>query len=123
MARHDTGRSRTDFVSWPLAEWAGGLSFDDLSPRAVHAAKLFLFDSFGCALGGSQQHDVRLALDHLKQMGGSALCTCLVDGFKTNPVDAAFANALMIRAMDYNDIYWKQDPSHPSDIIPAAGRC
>jgi 2-methylcitrate dehydratase len=26
----------------------------------------------------------------------------------------------MIRAMDYNDIYWKQDPSHPSDIIPAA---
>ena len=120
MARHDTGRSRTDFVSWPLAEWAGGLSFDDLSPRAVHTAKLFLFDSFGCALGGSQQHDVRLALDHLKQMGGSALCSCLVDGFKTNPVDAAFANALMIRAMDYNDIYWKQDPSHPSDIIPAA---
>ena len=26
----------------------------------------------------------------------------------------------MIRVMDYNDIYWKQDPSHPSDIIPAA---
>jgi len=26
----------------------------------------------------------------------------------------------MIRAMDYNDIYWKQDPSHPSDLIPAA---
>jgi len=22
--------------------------------------------------------------------------------------------------MDYNDIYWKQDPSHPSDLIPAA---
>ena len=22
--------------------------------------------------------------------------------------------------MDYNDIYWKQDPSHPSDIFPAA---
>ena len=27
---------------------------------------------------------------------------------------------LMIRCMDYNDIYWKQDPSHPSDIFPAA---
>ncbi len=26
----------------------------------------------------------------------------------------------MIRCMDYNDIYWKQDPSHPSDIFPAA---
>jgi 2-methylcitrate dehydratase len=25
--------------------------------------------------------------------------------------------------MDYNDIYWKQDPAHPSDIIPAALAC
>jgi 2-methylcitrate dehydratase len=25
--------------------------------------------------------------------------------------------------MDYNDIYWQQDPSHPSDIIPAAIAC
>src|SRR5439155_27148682 len=33
------------------------------------------------------------------------------------------ANALMIRCMDYNDIYWKQDPSHPSDIFPAALAC
>jgi len=26
----------------------------------------------------------------------------------------------MIRSLDFNDIYWKQDPSHPSDLIPAA---
>ena len=26
----------------------------------------------------------------------------------------------MIRALDFNDIYWKEDPSHPSDLIPAA---
>ena len=25
----------------------------------------------------------------------------------------------MIRAMDYNDIYWKSDPCHPSDLIAA----
>jgi hypothetical protein len=29
----------------------------------------------------------------------------------------------MVRVMDYNDIYWMQDPSHPSDIIPAALAC
>src|SRR5438445_5650080 len=38
-------------------------------------------------------------------------------------VSASLANALMIRCMDYNDIYWKQDPSHPSDIFPAALAC
>ncbi|MHC4219570.1 MAG: MmgE/PrpD family protein [Planctomycetota bacterium] len=120
VAVKDTAKKHTDFISWRLAEWARGLECDHLSDRAVQAAKLFLYDSFGCALGGSQQHDVRIALDHLKQMGGTPACTVFVDGFRTNPVDAAFLNALMIRAMDYNDIYWKQDPSHPSDIIPAA---
>jgi 2-methylcitrate dehydratase len=38
-------------------------------------------------------------------------------------VTASLANALMVRVMDYNDIYWQQDPSHPSDIIPAAMAC
>ena len=41
-------------------------------------------------------------------------------GARIDVVSASFVNALMIRAMDYNDIYWKQDPSHPSDIFPAA---
>jgi 2-methylcitrate dehydratase len=117
---HDTSKKHSDFVSWKLAEWAAGLEFEHLSDEAVHSAKLFLFDSFGCALGGSQQHDVKIMLDHFKAMGGRKTCTCFVSGFQTNPVDAAFLNALMIRAMDYNDIYWKADPSHPSDIIPAA---
>jgi 2-methylcitrate dehydratase len=44
-------------------------------------------------------------------------------GARFDPVSASLANALMVRVMDYNDIYWKQDPSHPSDIIPAAIAC
>ena len=120
MPRLDRTKKHTDFISRQLAHWASEFSYDKLSEQAIRTAKLFLFDSCGCALGGSQQHDVKIALVHFKQMGGKPICTCLVDGFKTNPVDAAFINSLMIRAMDYNDIYWKQDPSHPSDIIPAA---
>ncbi len=115
---HDTSKKHTDFVSWQLAEWAAGLEYEHLSADAIHAAKLFLYDSFGCALGGSQQHDVEIMLKHFKAMGGRKSCTTFVGGWRTNPVDAAFLNALMIRAMDYNDIYWKADPSHPSDIIP-----
>ncbi len=120
MAGHDTSKKHTGFVSWKLAEWAASLTYESLSPHAIHAAKLLLLASFGCALGGSEQHDVPIMLEHLKAMGGKKTCTCFVSGFRTNPVDAAFLNALMIRAMDYNDIYWKSDPSHPSDIIPAA---
>ena len=41
-------------------------------------------------------------------------------GNKMPAVNATLVNSLMIRALDFNDIYWKEDPSHPSDIIPAA---
>jgi 2-methylcitrate dehydratase len=118
MGSHDTSRKHTDFASFKLAHWAATLRYEHLSAQAIQAAKLFLFDSFGCALGGSQQHDVQIMLKHFKAMGGKRTCTTFVSGWQTNPVDAAFINALMIRAMDYNDIYWKADPCHPSDIIP-----
>ncbi len=105
------------YLSHTLAEWASALTFNDLSPGSIQSAKLFWYDSLGCALGGSGQEDAHILLDHYKSMGGSGKCTCFVSGYKTNPVDAAFLNDHMIRAMDYNDIYWKADPCHPSDII------
>ena len=94
------------YVSHALAEWACGLRFEHLSPAAVERAKLFWYDSMGCALGGSQQEDSHILVAHHKDMnrGGTGPCTLFVDGFKTNPVDAAFVNNHMVRAMDYNDI-------------------
>ena len=50
MSSHDTSRTNTDFITWRLAEWAAHLSYESLSEQAIHTAKLFLFDSFGCAL-------------------------------------------------------------------------
>jgi len=112
------------YLSHTLAEWACGLRYEHLSEQAIHAAKMFWYDSIGCALGGSQQEDAEILLAHHQEMAGvkhgergSGACTCFVSGFRTNPVDAAFLNDHMIRAMDYNDIYWKADPCHPSDII------
>src|SRR5438876_7828249 len=116
-------------LSYIIAEWACALKYEHLSPEAIQAAKLFWFDSIGCALGGSQQDDAKTLLRHYRAMsapagssGGPARgskATAFVSGFKTNPVDAAFLNGHMIRAMDYNDIYWKADPCHPSDLIAA----
>ncbi len=114
---HDTNQSYDQFASWTISKWASSLSYSDLSLGAISAAKLFLFDSFGCALGGSRQHDLKITLDHFKEMKGAPTCTVFGSGFKTDPVTASFLNALCIRAMDYNDIYWKADPSHPSDLI------
>jgi 2-methylcitrate dehydratase len=103
-----------------MSQWAANLRFEDLSAEAVHQCKRFLLDSIGCALGGYRVSDVGLALAVLDEIAGAGPCSIIGSGKRTDPVSAALANALMIRCMDYNDIYWKQDPSHPSDIFPAA---
>ncbi|UCF18207.1 MAG: MmgE/PrpD family protein [Gemmatimonadota bacterium] len=113
----------SETITAVMSRWAAGLEFDQISERAVHEARRYLLDSLGCALGGYRQEDVVHALDVLDEIGGSGRATILGSGTKTDVVSATLANALMVRVMDYNDIYWQQDPSHPSDIIPAAIAC
>ncbi len=110
-------------ITEKMARWAADLRFDDLSPEAVREAKRFLLDSLGCALGGYTKHDVEIALGVLEECAGEGPATVIGTGKRLDPVSASLANALMVRVMDYNDIYWQQDPSHPSDIIPAAMAC
>src|SRR5262245_46924030 len=139
MAHQSTETKR--LLSYVIADWACALKYEHLSPEAIQAAKLFWFDSIGCALGGSQQEDAKILLKHHRAMSGeqanyrdsstphgrtkerkgsvNGKATAFVSGFKTTPVDAAFMNGHMMRAMDYNDIYWKADPCHPSDLIAA----
>jgi 2-methylcitrate dehydratase len=110
-------------ITAQMARWAAALEYKQLSADAIYQAKRFLLDSVGCALGGYQQHDVKIALELLDEIAGRGAATVIGTGKRVDPVSASLANALMIRCMDYNDIYWKQDPSHPSDIFPAALAC
>jgi len=102
-----------------LARWACDLEYEHIDAESREAAKRFLYDTLGCALGGYQVHDVAMFIEYLREMGGPGDCTVIGAGDKMNPVNAAMINALMVRAMDYNDIYWKQDPCHPSDLLSA----
>jgi 2-methylcitrate dehydratase len=110
-------------ITAKMSRWAAGVTYQQLSQEAVYQAKRFLLDSVGCALGGYQQHDVKIAFEVLDEIAGHGPATVIGTGKRVDAVSASLANALMIRCMDYNDIYWKQDPSHPSDIFPAALAC
>jgi 2-methylcitrate dehydratase len=103
-----------------IAEFAIGLSYNNLPNETVHEVKRYLYDSLGCAYGGYHTKDVGILRAIYKEMGGKTEATLFGFGDKMPAVNATLVNSLMIRALDYNDIYWKEDPSHPSDIIPAA---
>src|SRR6201997_1695370 len=113
----------TETITAKMSRWAANLQYRDLSVEAIYQAKRFLLDSIGCALDGFQQRDVKIALEVLDEIAAIGHATVIGTGRRIDPVSASLANALMIRCMDYNDIYWKQDPSHPSDIFPAAIAC
>lgn len=107
-------------ISQQWAEYAVGLSYEDIPDDAVAAAKMFLLDSFGCAIGGSKTEDFRILEKTFREIGGRGECSVIGSDLKTDVRSASLINGLAIRALDYNDVYWKQDPSHPSDLLPAA---
>ncbi len=103
-----------------MAEFANGLRYEALPQNVIQEAKRYLYDSIGCAYGSMGTRDVGMMRELLNEMGGAAEATIIGFGEQLPVVNATLLNSLMIRALDFNDIYWKEDPSHPSDLIPAA---
>jgi len=106
-------------ISRRMAQFACTLTYEAIPESARKEARRFLLDSVGCALAALDLPDMKAAYRYIKELGGTPQASIIGHGTRTNMPNAALMNALLIRAMDYNDIYWKQDPSHPSDIIPA----
>jgi len=107
-------------ISRIISEFAVNLKLKDLPNEVIETAKRFLYDSIACAYGGSKTNDVKIISDIYNEIGGAKQATVIGFGDRIPAVNATLVNSLMIRALDYNDIYWKEDPSHPSDLIPAA---
>ena len=107
-------------ISRQIAEFAVSLKFADLPDEVVNEVKRYMYDSIGCAYGGYHTKDLNIIRDIYIDIGGKDDATVLGFGDKLPAVNATLINSLMVRALDFNDIYWKDDPSHPSDIIPAA---
>ena len=107
-------------ISRQIAKFAINLKYEDLPDNVVYKVKEFMYDSIGCAYGAFHTKDVNVIYDIYKNIGGKPEATIIGFGDKMPAVNASLINSLMIRSLDFNDIYWKEDPSHPSDIIPAA---
>ncbi|MDM8527261.1 MmgE/PrpD family protein [Anaerolineales bacterium HSG24] len=107
-------------ISRKMAKFAANLQYADIPSEAIHEAKRFLLDSMGCALAAVNNEDMQAMYRFTEKLGGTPEATVIGTGHKTNAPNAALMNCLLIRALDYNDIYWEQDPSHPSDIIGVA---
>ena len=107
-------------IARQISEYAVNLKYEDLPDEVINEVKRYMYDSIGCAYGGYHTKDLNIIRDIYLEMGGSKESTVIGFGDKLPAVNTTLINSLMVRALDFNDIYWKDDPSHPSDIIPAA---
>ena len=112
-----------DSISREMARFAHDLRFEDIPSSAIHEARRFLLDSMGCALLATRNSSMHAMHRFIEKLGGTPEATVIGSGLHTNAPNAALMNCLLTRALDYNDIYWEQDPNHPSDIIGAVLAC
>lgn len=99
-----------------LASYVVEAKFGDFPEKVVRRAKHCLLDSIGCALGGAQtdvgQQYIRMARDQ----GGNRESTVIGDGTRVSCMSAAYTNALLCVALDFDDTYLYA-LSHPGGPI------
>ena len=109
-----------DRTTATLARYATSLTYDALTPSAIHAVKRTLIDMCGCLLGGYTSEPSAIARRIAAARSGTPGARLLIDGRPTSPEMAAFANAMAVRYLDANDTYISpiNGTGHPSDMIP-----
>jgi 2-methylcitrate dehydratase len=112
----------SDGAQQRLADYADDLRFENLTPDAIHAAKVRLIDTLGVLIGGFSGEPCRIARALAAEMpqpdrGATVIGTRL----KTTPDMAAFVNGTAVRFLDMNDNYNSPDSAHghPSDSLSA----
>jgi 2-methylcitrate dehydratase len=99
-----------------LARYAAGLTFDKLTPEAVHEAKRRFIDSFATAVGAMPAEAYHIAKRCALRVSGNPGASILGGG-RSSPEWATFVNGLLIRYLDFNDTYLSKEPAHPSDNL------
>jgi 2-methylcitrate dehydratase len=101
-----------------LSDYACGLTYEDLSPEAIHQVKRTLVDSLGCAVGAIDSEPASIARRMASRVQGNPPARILGTSQETSTDLAAFTNTVLVRYLDCNDAYAARGTGHPSDMIP-----
>lgn len=102
-----------------ISDYAVALEYRNLSATTVHEVVKRVVDTFGCAMGSFHMEPPRIARAHALEVTGSPGATLLGTRHKSSAELAAFANGVMARYSDFNDMAVGKKAGHPSDAIPA----
>jgi 2-methylcitrate dehydratase PrpD len=93
--------------------------FEHLPEEVIHESKRILLDSFGCALAAVDEAGAKVGIEHGRRLGkGIPQATILGTNDQVSVYGAAFANAELINALDFDAVL---PPGHVAPyVIPGA---
>src|SRR5215475_1888824 len=101
-----------------LSDYACRLTYEDLSPEAVHQVKRTLIDTLGCGIGAFDSEPASIARRMASRVEGNPAARIIGTSEETSIDLAGFANTVLVRYLDCNDAYTARGTGHPSDMIP-----
>lgn len=107
-------------IAFDLADYATSLKLSDIPDSAIQASKLDIFDTLATTIAGSSAAGIGELLDLTGSWGGHGQATVLVHGRRLPAHLAAWINASMAHANDYDDTHDVAMLHAGVTVIPAA---
>src|SRR5258708_9589880 len=101
-----------------IVDYASTLTYGDLPAQVVHECKRRMIDSIGCALGALGEEPPRIGRALAARVEVPDGARIFGTAQRSLPELATFANGVMVRYLDGNDVF-PGGGGHPSDVIPA----
>jgi aconitate decarboxylase len=102
-----------------LARFAARLRYDEIPARTVDHAKLCILDAVGCGLFGSTLEWTQLAVDTMRDIGGSGVARIWGTDAYASPDAAALVNGTAVHSFELDDLH-KTAIMHPGGVtLPA----
>ncbi len=101
-----------------FSDYTCGLTYEKLSPEAIHQVKRTLIDTLGCGIGAFDAEPPSIARRVASRVRGDPSARIIGTRQESSMELAAFANTCLIRYLDCNDAYAGRGTGHPSDMIP-----
>ncbi|HEY2219838.1 MAG TPA: MmgE/PrpD family protein [Gaiellaceae bacterium] len=99
-----------------LAEWTGGLAYEDIPAEVVETAKLHLLDTVGCGLAAHALGVATEGRTAMAELGGLEQASVIgLDG-ALPAANAAFANAMLCHGLDFDDTH-ADSVAHVSVVV------
>ncbi|MFC2019124.1 MmgE/PrpD family protein [Chloroflexota bacterium] len=103
-------------ITEALAAFAATIKFSDLPQSLLEDTRRIVLDSIGCAIGGLTTDRGQIALELARRLGGPGESTLMGTSDRVAVTNAAYANAELINAQDFDAIC----ASHCCPVVVAA---